>query len=58
MRGMGFRDLEFFNLAMLARQAWRILINPEFLCSQLLKVVYFPSDDLLSVHIGTKPSKT
>jgi hypothetical protein len=55
---MGSRDLEIFNLALLARQAWRILINPEFLCSQLLKVVYFPSGDLLSLHIGTKPSKT
>jgi hypothetical protein len=55
---MRFRDLEISNLTLLARQAWRILINPDFLCSQLLKVVYFPSDDLLSVHIGTKPSKT
>ena len=58
MGGMGFRDLEIFNLALLARQAWRILINPESLCSQLLKAIYFPSGDLLSAHIGSKPSKT
>ena len=58
MGEMGFRDLEIFNLALLARQAWRILINPESLCSQLLKAIYFPSSDLLSAHIGSKPSKT
>ena len=38
--GLGFRNLHFFNLAMLARQALRILQNPHSLCSQVLAARY------------------
>ena len=31
--GLGFRNLHLFNLAMLARQGWRILSNPDSVCS-------------------------
>ncbi|KAJ1267989.1 hypothetical protein BS78_07G101900 [Paspalum vaginatum] len=45
--GLGYRDLHMFNLAMLARQGWRILMNPESLFSQVLKAKYFANGNLL-----------
>lgn len=39
---MGFRDFEIFNLVLLAKQAWRLLINPNTLVSKILKAKYFP----------------
>jgi hypothetical protein len=41
--GLGFRDLYGFNLAMLAKQAWRMLIAPDSLCAQVLKAKYYPN---------------
>jgi hypothetical protein len=31
--GLGFRKVHHFNIVMLARQAWRLLNNPEALCT-------------------------
>lgn len=44
--GMGYRDLHLFNLAMLARQGWRLVMNPESLCAQVLRAKYFPNGDI------------
>jgi hypothetical protein len=45
--GMGFRDLYGFNMAMLARQGWRMLTNPNSLCARILKARYFPDCSIL-----------
>jgi hypothetical protein len=46
--GMGFRDLHSFNLAMLAKQSWRLLERPDSLCARVLKAKYYPNSNMLS----------
>lgn len=48
--GLGFRDLHLFNLAMLARQAWRLLQNPSSLCAQVLSAKYYPNSSILEAE--------
>jgi hypothetical protein len=45
--GDGFRDLHVLNLAMLARQSWRMLQNPDSLCCTVLKDLSFPDASIL-----------
>ena len=54
--GMGFRNIQAFNLAMLAKQDWRILTNPDSLVARVFKAKYFPFDDVLNSKIGSNPS--
>lgn len=44
--GLNFRDLETFNQAMLAKQGWRVLVNPESTVARVLRGKYFPHSDL------------
>ncbi|XP_075074403.1 uncharacterized protein LOC107830363 [Nicotiana tabacum] len=54
--GLGFREVQNFNLAMLAKTTWSLLTRPEALVSRIYKARYFPIGDLLSATVGNNPS--
>lgn len=54
--GMGFRDLKVFNLALLAKQGWRILENPRSLVHRVYKAKYFVKVPFLQAQLGKRPS--
>ncbi|KAA3467389.1 reverse transcriptase [Gossypium australe] len=56
--GMGFRDLKFFNISLLAKQGWRLLRNPNSLLVRTLKAKYYKDSDFLKSELGNLPSFT
>lgn len=42
IEGIEFRDLEAFNLALLAKQGWRLINGPPSLFQTIFKGKYFP----------------
>lgn len=54
--GLGFKDLEAFNLAMLGKQMWRMLTHKESLMTKIFKSRYFRNSDPLSAPLGSRPS--
>ena len=39
--GLGFCHLHSFNLALLAKQGWRLVMNPSSLCARVLSSKYY-----------------
>lgn len=54
--GLGFRDLEGFNQALLAKTVWRIVLAPTSLVHQILQGKYFPNSNWAAVAVGTHHS--
>lgn len=49
-RGMGFRDLESFNTAILGKQIWRLITKPNLLMSEVIRGKYFPNGDIFQAE--------
>lgn len=56
--GMGFRDVQDFNKAMLAKQAWRLLTKEDSLMFKVLKGKYFPKCGFLEAKHNSSSSFT
>ncbi|KAK6119349.1 hypothetical protein DH2020_046910 [Rehmannia glutinosa] len=54
--GLGFRHLRAFNLALLSKQAWRILTCKSSLIARIFKAKYFPHSNILDSKLGHRPS--
>jgi hypothetical protein len=54
-RGMGFRDFTSFNMALLAKQGWRMLKSPDNLLARIMKAKYFPNCSILKALQGRNP---
>ena len=54
--GLGFRDFSSFNQALVAKQGWRLIQNPDSLVAKVLKAKYYKQTDFLKAKIGSNPS--
>ncbi|KAG5522106.1 hypothetical protein RHGRI_034338 [Rhododendron griersonianum] len=54
--GMGFRNYRAFNEAMLARNGWRMLMNPNAYWARFFKGIYFPNSSFLQASRGNRAS--
>lgn len=54
--GLGFKKLSEFNVAVLEKQAWRLINNVNPLVTQLMKSKYYPNSDFLNTSLGDSPS--
>uniref|UniRef100_A0A803QB70 Reverse transcriptase domain-containing protein n=1 Tax=Cannabis sativa TaxID=3483 RepID=A0A803QB70_CANSA len=50
--GIGFRDLEDFNQALLAKQGWKLITKPDCLLARVMKALYFPNGNFFEAKLG------
>lgn len=54
--GLGFRDFRALNEALLAKQGWRLLTNPQSFWAKIVKGLYFPNSSFLKAKKGSRAS--
>ncbi|KAK6156676.1 hypothetical protein DH2020_010924 [Rehmannia glutinosa] len=54
--GIGFRNFKAFNLALLTKQAWRLISNPTSLLARVFKAKYHPNCSFLEAPMHHRPS--
>lgn len=52
--GMGFKDLWAFNMALVAKQGWRLKQNPDSLTHRVFKAKYFVGCTFMEAQVGKK----
>ncbi|XP_074266449.1 uncharacterized protein LOC141589722 [Silene latifolia] len=58
MGGMGFRDFNLFNLALIGKQVWRLLTETEGLWARMMRARYYPHGNIMTADLGNNPSYT
>jgi hypothetical protein len=56
--GMGFRDMQAFNVALLGKQGWRLMTHPNSLCAQVLKSRYYLNSEFMDATVPRTASRT
>lgn len=54
LRGMGFRDLDCFNQALLAKQGWKLVNQPDSLMARFIKSRYYPQSSFVEKYFVWK----
>nr|GMC69537.1 uncharacterized protein LOC109164833 [Ipomoea batatas] len=54
--GIGFRQFDQFNSALLYKQAWRLIQNPSSLVARVFQAKYYPGKSFLEANTGNNPS--
>lgn len=54
--GVGFKDLQTFNMALIAKQSWRIMTEEHSLLHKIFMAKYFPKNRFQEARIGVNPS--
>ncbi|KAH1097421.1 hypothetical protein J1N35_014342 [Gossypium stocksii] len=56
--GLGFRNIKKFNVALLAKQGWRLIDQPDSLLACVVKAKYYFSTCFLKARLRNAPSYT
>lgn len=51
MGGMGFKDIEVFNAALLGRHVWRLLHHKKSLLSRVMSAKHYSHDDIFQARL-------
>ncbi|KAI5410367.1 hypothetical protein KIW84_055752 [Lathyrus oleraceus] len=54
--GLGFRDFKSFNMDMVAKEGWNLLVNPHYLVYRIFKARYYPRTPFLDANLGFNTS--
>ena len=53
---MGFKNLQYFNISMLGKMAWKFITDSQSHVVQIYKTRYFPHYSFMEANLGANPS--